>query len=213
VDDLPIVEITELGDPRHNAAVRGPVEITLKYSRLNEYQIASLKAIAMKLPRIINSVRDQQLESRLKFLVAAYQPHDDLSDMRAYIYEDALAYQRQIVQSFPMLDANGLAALATPSQLIDNRVVDQWKIEQRIFSIQYFGIELFPALQFKDGLPIPFISELLSILSGHLDEWEVMYWFISATSWLSGQAPIDCLQEPSERVVYAAQQHVAQLTD
>lgn len=99
-----------------------------------------------------------------------------------------------------------IAIAAETPQLVE------WEAQRQIFSVRYEGRTLYPAFQFgEDGRPLPILARVLEILGKDRDRtrWEDAFWFFSASGWLCGETPIECVEKDPQAVVFAAEQAVA----
>jgi hypothetical protein len=125
--------------------------------------------------------------------------------------EDAKAYIRstgdfRAPDELAQLFGTGASAINWPQQL------QIWKLEQRIFSIEDGGWELFPIYAFDlNFLPRKAVGEVLRILGSHYQDWGLASWFAGINSFLDDQAPKDLLPVDPSWVIEAAQDGLAEL--
>jgi prevent-host-death family protein len=93
-----------------------------------------------------------------------------------------------------------------------SRQLKRWQRAGKIFAVPALGAEQelrYPAYQFDGNMkPVPAIATVLKVFAGKKrDPWKIAAWFISASGWLRGRAPKDCLSQP-QRVIEAAKHEV-----
>lgn len=86
-------------------------------------------------------------------------------------------------------------------------LASRWKDEGKLFAVHKGEVDLYPAFQFKDGVPRPVIEKILSIIGDKFSPWQIAFWFETGNGWLDGEEPQECLDNVDE-VVLAAERLV-----
>jgi len=203
---LPTVEIEEAPDTQSR---RNRLQLTLRYKDLDEHHAEAVKKLARSLPELVNAIRNDDFEHRVQQLIKAYRPADPLADVLLTTYENGLVIKSDLVGQYSMLNAKAILENAKRVGITSPDIVDTWMKEGKMLSINYHGIDLFPAFQFSSGKPLPIIAELLKILrKGDRSSWDIAIWFTSINGWLDGDRPVDALTTEPMLVLDAAEQHV-----
>lgn len=88
-------------------------------------------------------------------------------------------------------------------------LIDGWMAEGRILSIHHGGECLYPtyALDARTGhQPQDGLRSVLEVLRGAgRDNWAIAWWLDSPNSYLNGRQPKNCLAEPMDSLLDAAQ--------
>lgn len=205
---MPKVEVLE--EPEPAGAHTQRVLLTLKYSDVDEYHADALKRIASSLPELIKAVRNEEFDTRVSQMIKAYRPTDPLADVHMSVIENGLVMKHQLVRDHAMLNARSIEAIAKQDAVAGSDLVNTWLKEKKIFSVDYHGIQLFPAFQFHDGLPIPIVEKLLSVFEKeNYSAWSIAAWLTYPTGWLNEARPIDLLLTKPDQVLDAAEQYVS----
>jgi hypothetical protein len=94
------------------------------------------------------------------------------------------------------------------------RQLQTWKLEQKLFSIEDGGQELFPIYAFDfNFLPHEAVGEVLRIFGSRYQGWGVASWFAGTNSFLDDQSPKDLLATDPSWVIEAAQDFAAEVED
>src|SRR6266508_2454938 len=87
----------------------------------------------------------------------------------------------------------------------------RWKNERRIFSVQWNGIDYYPAFQFspKSGEPLSAMQTILNIFGDTLREWQIAIWFFANNGSLAGaRRPMEVIARDPKAVIEAAKHEV-----
>lgn len=116
----------------------------------------------------------------------------------------------QFLAEVPLYTSEDIARLAGSRAKNRAQRAHRFKAEERIFSVRHEGRMLFPAFQFTpDGDPKQVIAGILKGLhQRRLSGWEIAIWFITGSSYLGGQRPIDLLDSKPELPVEDARRTV-----
>ncbi|MBU6248303.1 MAG: hypothetical protein KGN77_11135 [Xanthomonadaceae bacterium] len=97
----------------------------------------------------------------------------------------------------------------TGSRTSDPRsLLSRWKREGKIFALKVDGEERVPIYLLdpdRGFKPRPAVREILAAFAGRWSDWALANWFASGNGYLDGNAPMDCLDGPSEMLVRAAE--------
>jgi len=116
------------------------------------------------------------------------------------------------MKEVPLLRSGDIAEFSGSTARNGSARASRWKKERRIFSVQWNGIDYYPAFQFSpvDGEPLPAMQKILEIFGDKLTDWQTALWFWGNNGWLhDGQSPMEAFQEDPDAVVHAAEQEVA----
>lgn len=121
-----------------------------------------------------------------------------LEEVEAAIDEDNRLIHAEFVASIPCLVADEVARIASSRDSDGIAMLSAWRDDNRIFSIDHSGIELFPTFQFRNNVPHPSVARVLKVLGPELSRWNVALWWVAGNGWLEGvAAPADCLDQPA----------------
>ncbi len=123
--------------------------------------------------------------------------------IRAQLQRAARA-RREFAEEFGLLTSREVAEYAGSEARNPSSTASRWVSGGRIFSVKTARGELYPALQFQDGVPRPVISDVLQAFGGKATGWSVALWFSAPNSWLGGARPADLLEQESDTIVTAA---------
>ncbi len=114
-----------------------------------------------------------------------------------------------------MRQARDLALVAGIGEEAMHRELEQWKMENRIFLVEYEGAEYFPsyALDARTNYqPYPAVKNIIIVFGKNLSAWGIASWFAGLNSFLDDQRPLDLLHEDPEWVVEAARDEMNEMT-
>jgi hypothetical protein len=177
-------------------------------SDYDDYVAAAMRSIIPKLPALIENKREELLEKDLEQFVASIMPSDPMRDVLLDIEFDNVAMRERFVKSHKCFDSKTIAKNAGYKTSNLAQTAWRWKKGGQIFSIDYFGRELFPAFQFRDGKPLPQIKKILDVIAKDLTPWQIAFWFVAENGWLDGVRPIDAMLRSEEAVIEAARRAV-----
>ena len=95
-----------------------------------------------------------------------------------------------------LLNAQDIHRMSGSKSSRESEPSTRWKREGKIFAIRNRGLNLFPSFQFRDGIPLPVIKEVLTIIGEKFSSWQIACWFEGGNGWLGGDAPQNCLEKP-----------------
>ena len=155
--------------------------------------------LAKVIDRSLPKVRKQHSDAAIEKLVdALLDTHDPVAPLYREIDAANARARLRFMDEIPSLTSEEVASAAGHSARNRSQTASRWKSEGRIFSVRWQGQERFPAFQFKEGAPLPAVSEALSALPERMSPWERAFWFVSTNSWLGNAAPSDHLSEPNK---------------
>lgn len=158
----------------------------------------------------------RQPVSRVRFGKAQVEvvsvERDKLRDRnRAREHEMLAQAKNEILRCGDFLPVSRLAQyLNTRAETLTPALVE-WKIDNRIFSIEHEDCSLYPCYVFSTQFgirPHPELKEILSILSTTKEGWLLAFWFASSNGMLGGKRPRDLICTDAVRVTLAAQYEV-----
>lgn len=177
-------------------------------SDYDEYVAAAMRSIIPKLPGLIENKREELLKKDLEQFIASIMPSDPLRDVLLDIEYDNIAMREHFVKSHKCFDSKTIARNAGYKTSNLAQTAWRWKKGGQIFSIDYFGRELFPAFQFRDGKPLPQIKKILDVIAKEMTPWQIAFWFVAENGWLDGERPVDAMLRSEAEVLEAARRAV-----
>lgn len=87
----------------------------------------------------------------------------------------------------------------------------RWRSEGKIFGVEWKGRMLYPGFQFDEqGASLPVIANVLAALPrDRMSDWELALWWASANGWLSGDRPVDRLNDSDKQPLVDAARHLS----
>ena len=123
--------------------------------------------------------------------------------VEAQLEIDNAALRAEYLKETPLMTAAEVRAASGLAPRNRSEPASRWKREGRLFAVRRSGVDLYPAFQLVDGVPLPVIKEILAALPRHMTGWQVAMWFASGNGWLQGAEPQKRLADP-EAVIAAA---------
>ena len=171
----------------------------------SEHYIAqTMSTILPKLPELILATRMGKIDKELERYVEILMPADPLRDVMLAIEDNNIEMQKAFVRENWCMTSKDINRLSGQSSVNPSQTASRWKSKGLIFSVDYFGTDLFPAFQFEAGKPKLIIKKVLDILSPYRSPWQIAYWFIDENVWLENARPIDVLESRGSDVLHAA---------
>lgn len=161
------------------------------------------RAMAERMPDLVKALRRRIEEKDIEALLDVFAPAPPADDPRKAIALDNAMARARFLEEVPCLAGKEVAGLAGHRAANASVTASRWKRAGKVFSVPRLGEELYPAFQFRDGLPHPTVARALAELPGRKSPWQVAFWFTSSNGWLDGDAPADRLDD-AEAVVEAA---------
>jgi len=118
----------------------------------------------------------------------------------------------RILNSGDWLTAPQILALAQLDRADPESLLDEWRLEGKIFALSNGGVEYFPIYAFDPAasyFPRPSLADVIAILAPKKDGWGLAFWFGSSNSYLGGRMPKDVFHEDLQGVLEAAQNEVS----
>lgn len=162
------------------------------------------ESIVKKLPSLFEARKAKLRQADLDRFIEAVMPPDPLKDVLLNIEDDNLKLHKWFVKNFECYDSKTINKNAGFSIQNEAQTAWRWKKQTRIFSVDYFHRELFPAFQFHGGTPKPIVGQVLKVFAKRLSPWQTAMWFVSENGWLEGKRPIDLLESNKDEVIKAA---------
>ena len=170
----------------------------------DQYMREALEAIVPKLPTLIENKRRELQEADIAYFVASVMPTDPLRDVLLDVENDNVALREQYVKSHICLDSKSVAKNAGNTSGNQSQTAWRWKNKGQIFAVDYFGKELYPAFQFRDGKPLDVIKKILDVFGKKMSPWQIAFWFDAENSRLDGERPVDLLNRGEQEVLECA---------
>jgi hypothetical protein len=190
----PKVLITE--SPSRLFEGRPHIDLELRFNGLPPHSVETLKALAPRLPDLLESVRDEDFAERTKLLARAFRPRIPLEEIHLQFVLNHHYLRNRFLETVELLTATQVGSLSTPPANPAHNMGQFWREQGLIFAPAFDGVRLYPRFQFgPDGKPIPLVKELLTIFRSHdLSDWDIAFWFIGSNGWLDGDKPIDLIE-------------------
>jgi hypothetical protein len=129
--------------------------------------------------------------------------------LQARLYAEAIA---DLAQEFGLLTSAEVADLSGSTAKNKSATATRFIKERRAFAVPTAGVHRFPGFQFdRAGRPWPVVGDVIGIFGGRLDPMALAMWFVSNSSRLDGDRPVDLLQSDPGLVIVAAEQEAAEL--
>lgn len=116
-----------------------------------------------------------------------------------------------VVSETELITAKDLAKLRGSTVAATSSLLRNWKKSRATLILKYQGLNhcplytLNPANGYK---PYPAISEIISILEQSMGPWQMTFWFMCATNYLSGKTPREMLALDGELVIQCAHHEI-----
>jgi nucleoid DNA-binding protein len=164
---------------------------------------STVSRVVERVPEIARIRRQELTEKNIDALVELYLADDPVAEARRVIETDNARERARFLSEVACLSSKEIAANAGHRAANASVTGSRWKQQGKIFSVPSRGSELYPAFQFREGLPHPAVAKILRELPKQMSPWQIAFWFTSSNSWLKGAAPVDRLDD-EEAVVKAA---------
>src|SRR5262249_9213183 len=142
-------------------------------------------------------------ETEINSLVELYLKDDPISEARIAIENDTAKERARFLSEVACLTSKQVADNAGHKAGNASVTASRWKQQRRIFPVRSQGIDLYPALHFRDGQPNAVGAKILHQLPKHMSPWQIAFWFTSSNGWLEGAPPSTRLDD-EDAVVAAA---------
>lgn len=156
--------------------------------------------------------RLQRTKKRDEAIVAALERGEEIPTPAAIEQLRRYALVRTtFMKEVPLLRSSEVAQLSGSTARNSSARASRWKSERRIFSVQWNGIDYYPAFQFspKSGEPLPAMQTILNIFGDALREWQIAIWFFANNGSLAGaRRPMDVIARDPKAVIEAAKHEV-----
>jgi hypothetical protein len=148
-----------------------------------------------RVPEIARARRAELTESNIQSLVDVYLADDPIAEARTSIEADNARERARYLQQVECLTSRQVAEHAGHAATNRSMTGSRWKQQKRVFSVPWKAGDLFPAFQFRDGLPHPTVAKVLRVLPDRMSPWQIAFWFRSGNSWLRGATPAERLDD------------------
>lgn len=164
---------------------------------------STVSRVVERVPEIARIRRQELTEKNIDALVEMYLADDPVAEARRAIETDNARERARFLSEVACLTSREIAQNAGHQAANASVTGSRWKQQGRIFSVPSRGSELYPAFQFREGLPHPTVAKILRELPKKMSPWQIAFWFTSSNGWLRGATPADRL-DAEEAVVKAA---------
>ena len=123
--------------------------------------------------------------------------------------------RRAVIESGDWLTADEILQLPGVSSCSDCAQPAQWKQQGKIFTINDYGTEYYPAFGLEKNAgyrPYSVMSKIIVIFKDNKDGWGMAYWFQSVNSYLGGEKPQALIGTDPDLVIDAALDEVRGVT-
>ena len=117
---------------------------------------------------------------------------------------ESLAWREHFISRYRGLSAPQVADETGNTAKNRSAIASRWTAEKKIFGVRFKNQTLYPAFQFKDGEPIPPITDILKEMPSAFTGWDLAFFLTSPNAYLDGKLPLDLLKSQPERVVSLA---------
>ncbi|WP_349437948.1 hypothetical protein [Pararhizobium sp. A13] len=162
-----------------------------------------IKAVIEQVPEAVRVRRRALSEQHIDALADIYMASDPLSAALPDIERDNAEAQARFVQRWPVLTAEQIAERAGHESTNKSATAHRWKAAGRIFGVRVGRREVYPAFQFREGLPHPAIARILGALPKDMSGWQTAFWFVGPNTFLNDASPVETLGD-EEAVIEAA---------
>lgn len=121
------------------------------------------------------------------------------------IRKDTLNWRRQFMSENQCWTSAEVAEESTSRAANRAAIASRWVNERKIFSVRFEGQQWFPRFQFRDGGPIPTVSQVIKAFPGHVTGWELAYFFATPNPNIGGRKPLELLKGDPSRLLSLAQ--------
>jgi len=173
---------------------------------VSEPAMVGAMARLVKMVRLRKQVLSEENMAHLVEMLLHDAPRPDIE---SELELDNAQLRAQYLKATKLLSSAQVREMSGLEPKNKSEPASRWKREQKLFSVPYKGMELFPAFQFRDGKPRPCIEKVLAALPDDFTPWQIAFWFASGNGWLDGASPVDHLEQTDELVVAA--NHAAEL--
>src|SRR5712691_4895447 len=167
----------------------------------------TVSQVVERVPEIVRARRQEMTEGDIEALVDLFLKEDPLSEAHIAIKMDNARERARFLTEVDCLTSRHVAENAGHQAANASVTGSRWKQRRKIFSVPWKGNELYPAFQFRDGLPHPTIGKVLRELPKRMSPWQIAFWFTSGNGWLNGATPANRLDDEAAVVMAAQREH------
>lgn len=128
-----------------------------------------------------------------------------VNDAEDAIRTDSLNWRKHFMSNNECWTAAQVAEESTSLATNRGAIASRWVAERKIFAIEFQGQKWFPRFQFRDGRPIPVVSQVIEAFPEHATGWELAYFFVTPNLNIEKRKPVELLREDPDRLVSLAQ--------
>jgi hypothetical protein len=142
-------------------------------------------------------------KAEFETLVEALQPKTPFPTAPAVVAALRNARLRTaFLEQHGALTSTQVAEIAGSRARNPHAIASRWRKDGRIFAVPWAEAWLYPAFQFRDGVPRPSVARVIDAFGGRASPWEMAIWWVTPSGYLSGErrSPIDWLDDPDRLV-------------
>jgi len=115
-----------------------------------------------------------------------------MSTVDEIIEQDNAELRKKYLKEFRCYTADEIRGLASSDSNDIQDYASLWENQNKIFSVNNDGVDVFPSFQFQDGKPLEIIEHLLAQMPDDMSNWQIAYWFSFGNGYIEGErAPKD----------------------
>jgi len=118
-----------------------------------------------------------------------------MSTVDEIIEQDNVELRKKYLKEFRCYTSDEIRDLASPDSNDTQDYASVWEKQNKIFSVNANGVDVFPSFQFQDGKPLEIIEDLLAQMPDDMSNWQIAYWFSFGSNYIeNGLAPKDSFE-------------------
>ena len=134
-----------------------------------------------------------------------------MSTVDEIIEQDNAELRKKYLKEFRCYTADEIRGLASSDSNDTKDYASVWENQNKIFSVNSDGVDIFPSFQFNDGKPLEIIEHLLAQMPDDMSNWQIAYWFSFENGYIKDRrAPKDSfdLKDDLEAAVKALSEEI-----
>ena len=100
-----------------------------------------------------------------------------MSTVDEIIEQDNVELRKKYLKEFRCYTSDEIRDLASSDSNDTQDYASVWEKQNKIFSVNANGVDVFPSFQFQDGKPLEIIEDLLAQMPDDMSNWQIAYWF------------------------------------
>ena len=116
------------------------------------------------------------------------------------IEQDTIEWRRQFMSETQSWTSAQVARESSSTAHNKSAIASRWQREKRIFAVFFEGKNWFPRFQFRNGRPIPAVSDVIRAFPERSSGWDLAFFFATPNSFLGGQRPMELLKKDPQRL-------------